>query len=106
MRRLWLAGLVLIASVGGVRAEDEYVTVGNRIMCRTQQSLRESIKAIDSKDRNLMRTVQGCNYSLDGVAAVLLQDNVSMVKIRVGHGGLDTDFWTLPDTIKPANRRR
>ncbi len=106
MRRLWLAGMVLITLAGGARAEEEYVTVRDRIMCRTQQSLRESMKAIETKDRNLMRTVQGCNYSLDGVAAILLQDNVSMIKIRVGHGGQDNDFWTLPETIKPANKRR
>jgi hypothetical protein len=98
--------MALVALAGSARAEDEYVTMGNRIMCRTQQSLRESMKAIETKDRNLMRSVQGCNYSLDGVSAILLQDNVSMIKIRVGHGGVDNDFWTLPETIKPANKRR
>src|SRR5262249_48130224 len=91
----------------GARAEDEYVTMRDRIMCTTQQSLREALRAVDQQDRELMRTVQGCRYSLEGVRAELLQDNVSMIKIRLGHPGdaQRAEFWTLPDTIKPANKR-
>src|SRR5260221_13489087 len=99
MRRLWLAGMVLITLAGGARAEEEYVTVRDRIMCRTQQSLRESMKAIETKDRNLMRKVQGCNYSLDGVAAILIQDHVSMINIRVAHDESDAAFWALLQTM-------
>jgi hypothetical protein len=91
----------------GARAEDEYVTGRDKIMCTTQQSLREAVKAIVDKNRDLMRTVQGCNYSIDGVRAEIIQDNVSMVKIRLGQPSEATraEFWTLPDSIKPANKR-
>jgi len=83
------------------------VTARDRIMCRTQQSLKEALRAIEQKDRNLLRTVQGCHYSIDGVHADLVQDSVSMIKIRVGppDDPNRAEFWTLPDTVKPANRR-
>ncbi len=91
----------------GARAEDEYVTGKDKIMCLTQQSLREALKAIAEKNRDLMRTVQGCNYTIEGVRALVIQDNVSMVKIRLGQESDPTraEFWTLPDSIKPANKR-
>jgi hypothetical protein len=106
MRRLWLAFLMVPLAVG-VRAQEEYVTVRDRLICTTQQSLREALRGIDNKDRALLRTVQGCRYTVEGARAELLQDNVSMIKIRLGAADDKTaDFWTLPDSIKPANRRR
>jgi len=107
MRGMLLIALALPLLAAGARAEDEYVTGRDKIMCATQQSLREAMRAIAEKNRELMRTVQGCHYSIDGVHAELLQDNVSMVKIRVGDPGTPdrVEFWTLPDSIRPANRR-
>jgi hypothetical protein len=107
MRRLWSAALLLPLLAVGARAEGDYVTARDRLMCTTQQSLREALRAVDTKDRALMRTVQGCHYSLEGVHAELIQDNVSMIKIKLGVPGDPNrlEFWTLPETIKPANKR-
>jgi hypothetical protein len=109
MRSLWLVALVavpILATPVGAE-EPELVTNRDRILCRTQQSLREALRAIDAKDRTTLRTVQGCHYSIEGVHADLLQDSVSMIKIRVGppDDPNRAEFWTLPDTVKPAGRR-
>jgi hypothetical protein len=107
MRMMLLALSMLPLLAAGARAEDDYVTGKDRIMCVTQRSLREAMDAIQKKNRDLMHTVQGCHYTIEGVHAEVIQDNVNMVKIRLGSPG-DTDraeFWTLPDSIKPANRR-
>ncbi len=54
-----------------------------------------------------MRTVQGCHYSREGVRAELLQDSVSMIKVRLGEPDSPdrAEFWTLPDTIKEEGKR-
>jgi hypothetical protein len=105
--RVLLIASALSLSAAGARAEDEYVTGRDKIMCTTQQSLREAVKAIAERNRDLMHTVQGCNYTIEGVRAEILQDNVSMVKIRLGQPDEPhrAEFWTLPDSIRPANRR-
>ncbi len=99
--------MALPVLVVAAHAADEYVTVRDRFLCTTQQSLREALRAVDSKDRDTLRTVQGCRYSVDGVRAEVLQDNVSMVKVRLGQPDDERrpEYWTLPDTVKPANRR-
>jgi hypothetical protein len=101
-----LLTLPILAAPAGA-AEQEMVTARDRIMCRTQQSLKEALRAIEQKDRNLLRTVQGCHYSIDGVPAEVVQDNVSMIKVRLGarDDPNRSEFWTLPDTVKPAGRR-
>ena len=107
MRRMLMIALALPLFAVGARAEDEYVTGKDKIVCLTQQSLREAMTAIRTKDRALLRTVQGCHYSIEGVRAEVLEDSVSMIKIRLGQPS-DPDraeVWTLPDSIKPANRR-
>ena len=107
MRGRWIAGLLLALVVRDASAADAYVTQGRRVMCATPQSLREALHAIDNKDRTLMQTVQGCHYSKEGVRAEVLQDNISMIKIRLGEPDDPNrvEFWTLPETIKPANGR-
>ena len=110
MREKLLIALSLSLSllVAAARAEDDqYVTGKERIMCLTQQSLREAMIAIQTKNRELMRTVQGCHYTIDGVHAEIVQDNVSMIKIRIGDPAQSNrdEFWTLPDSIRPVNRR-
>jgi len=60
-------------------------------------------KAIEAKDRPTLRTVQGCLRSVDGAPAEVIQDSVSMLKIRLVEGR--EEYWILPDTVKPANRR-
>ena len=108
MRNLSALALLTLAMLAvDAAAEDQYVTQRDRLMCRTQQSLREALRAIEAKDRTTLRTVQGCHYSIEGVYAEVLQDNVSMLKIKVGppDDPNRTDFWVLPDTIKPAGRR-
>lgn len=106
MARAILTMLAVLLCAATARAQDEYVTLGNKLMCKTQQSLREALRAIDNKDRQTLRTVQGCHYSLEGVRAEVLQDNVSMFKVRLGDAGAANreEFWILPDTIKPARR--
>jgi len=108
MREKLLIALSLSLLAVGARAEDDqYVTGKERIMCLTQQSLREAMNAIQTKNRELMRTVQGCHYTIDGIHAEIVQDNVSMIKIRIGDPAEPNrdEFWTLPDSIRPANRR-
>jgi hypothetical protein len=107
MRGPWIAALLPVLALGARAADEEYVTAKDRIMCTTQQSLREALRAIDTKDRQLFETIQGCHYSIEGVHAELLIDSVSMVKIRIGPPGNPSNInvWVLPDTIKPVNRR-
>jgi hypothetical protein len=103
-----LIALALSLFAGGARAADEeYVTGKDKILCLTQQSLREVMKAIADKNRDLMHTVQGCHYSIEGVHAEVVQDNLNMIKIRLGDSSQSThsEVWTLPDSIRPANRR-
>src|SRR5271170_506312 len=97
MRGMLLIALALPLLAAGARAEDDYVTGRDKILCSTQQSLREAMKAIQDKNRDLLRTVQGCHYSIDGAHAELIQDNVSMIKIRVGNPGAPdrAEMWTL-----------
>ena len=104
-RGIIVVGLLLTVA-GAARAQDVGTTRGDKLMCKTQQSLREALKAIDEKDRNTLRTVQGCRRSLDGTRAEVLQDHVSMLKIRVGPEGDPNgdEFWVLPDTVKLARR--
>jgi hypothetical protein len=102
MTRSILTTLALLLCAVEARAADEYVTLNGKLMCKTQQSLREALRAIDTKDRALLRTVQGCHQSIEGVRAEVLQDNVSMLKVKVGEAG--EEFWILPDTIKPVRR--
>jgi len=107
MRGMLLIALALPLAATGARADDEYVTGRDKIMCTTQQSLREALNAIQQKNRTMLETVQGCHYTIDGIRAELLQDNVSMIKIRLGQPDQPNrqEFWTLPDSIRPANRR-
>jgi hypothetical protein len=108
MRSEWLVALSALAILATpAAAEEQLVTNRDRLLCRTQQSLKEALRAIEYKDRALLRTVQGCHYSIEGVHADLMQDNVSMIKIRVGppDDPNRSEFWTLPDTVKPANKR-
>lgn len=107
-RAILMAGaLMVLAGTAVGQGAQEYVTAREKLMCRTQQSLREALKAIEAKDRQMLRTVQGCHYTLEGVRAEVVQDNVSMLKIRLGETDQSNreEFWVLPDSIKPAGRR-
>jgi len=107
MRVLLLSALLLTCFAVDASAEEQYVTLPKRVMCTTPEALREALHAIEYHDRNLLMTVQGCRFSVQGIPAELLQDNINMVKIKIGFPD-DPDhkeFWTLPDTIKPANGR-
>jgi hypothetical protein len=103
-RGIVVAGMLLMVA-GVASAQDVGTTRGDKLMCKTQGSLREALKAIDEKDRQTLRTVQGCRRSIDGTRAEVLQDNVSMLKIRVGEGTEGDEFWVLPDTVKLTGRR-
>jgi uncharacterized protein YlxW (UPF0749 family) len=107
MGRVILVAGMLLVMAGAAQAQDVGTTRGEKVMCKTQQSLREILRAIDEKDRQLLRTVQGCRRSIEGVRAEVLQDNVNMLKIRVGEiDEKDRDeFWVLPDTVKLGGRR-
>lgn len=108
MRMLLVAALVVPLMATTARADDDtYVTIKGQIMCTTQEMLRQALQAIRDKNREVLRTVQGCRESLPGVRAELLQDNVSMIKIRLGELSEETrpEYWTLPETIKSPNKR-
>jgi len=106
MRGLWGSALLLALLAVDANAADEYVLQGKRILCTTPRSLQEALHAIEYKDRNLMMTIQGCRYSAEGVPVEILQDNINMIKIRIGETeSLQKEFWTLPDSIKRANGR-
>jgi hypothetical protein len=100
-----VAGLLATAAPAGGRAADpDYVTVRDRLMCRTQQALRDGLRALETKDKFLMSTVDGCHFSIDGVPALVLQDNISRIKIRLRADGEQADMWTTPEAIKPMRR--
>jgi hypothetical protein len=104
--RMTAAGLVMtaVSAVAGAEEPVLYVTVRDRMMCRTQAALRDALKAIETKDKFLMETVDGCHYSIDGVPALLIQDNISRVKIRLSADGQRAEMWTVPEAIKPMRR--
>lgn len=104
--RVAAAGLVVMLAAGVARAEEPviYVTVRDHLMCRTQAALRDALRAIETKDKTLMETVDGCHYSVDGIPAIMLQDNISRIKIRLSADGERADMWTVPETIKPMRR--
>jgi len=93
----------LIAAAAGVRAaEPHYVTVHDRLMCRTQEALIDGLRMLDAKKRDVLRDVDGCHFSMDGIPAILLQDNINLIKIRLSARGEHADMWTVPEAIKPV----
>jgi len=86
--------------------EPEYVTVRDRLMCRTQSALRDGLLAIETKDKFLFSTVDGCHFSIDGVPAIVVQDNISRIKIRLTADGERAEMWTVPETIRQVRRDR
>ena len=110
MRRLAAASLLSALAAAGAHAPSyagddvPYVTVRDRLMCRTQQALRDGLRALETNDKFLFSTVDGCHFSIDGVPATLIQDNISRVKIRLSADGQQADMWTVPETIKPARK--
>lgn len=86
--------------------EPEHVTIKNRLMCRSQRSLREALRAIDYKDQDALNALQDCFYSIEDVPALVLQDSVSMIKIRLfGASGRIVEYWTLPGSVRRADKR-
>ncbi len=104
LRALVAAGLTAASGAHAADPPDptHYVTVRDRLMCRTQQELRDGLKAIETKDSFLMSTLGTCHFSIDGVPAILLQDNISRIKIRLMADGQRADMWTVPETIRRA----
>jgi hypothetical protein len=108
MRMMLVAALAVPLMATAARADDDvYVTIRGQIMCTTQEMLRQALQAIRDKKPEILRTVQGCRESIAGVRAELLQDNVSMIKIRLGELSetVRPEYWTLPETIKSPNKR-
>src|SRR5271156_6004711 len=104
MRELIVAaGLMTALLPGAARAQEpSYVTVRDRLMCRTQRGRGDALRPLDSKDKSAMDTIDGCHYSIDGVPAIVLQDNINRIKIRLRADGQRADMWTVPETIKPV----
>ena len=93
------------AAPAPIRADDtQYVTVRDRLMCRTQQALRNGIRAIESRDRNAIRALDDCHFSVDGIPATVIQDNISQIKIRLRAEGEQADVWTTPETIRAVKK--
>jgi hypothetical protein len=87
--------------------EPQHVTVPHRLMCGSQRNLREALRAVDNKDNAALSILSAdCHYSADGVLALVLQDNISAIKVRLfGASGRVVEYWTLPDTVKPVDKR-
>jgi hypothetical protein len=101
-----LAIALAAAAPAATRAEDvDYVTVRDRLMCRTQQALRNGTRAIESRDRAAIRALDDCHFSVDGIPATVIQDNISQVKIRLRADGEQADVWTTPETIRPVKKK-
>jgi hypothetical protein len=100
------SGLIALLAAGAARAEEPtpYVTVRDRLMCRTQAELRDGLRALETRDKDLMETLDGCHYTVDGIPAIVLQDNISRIKIRLSADGERADMWTIPEAIKPMRR--
>jgi hypothetical protein len=102
-----LAALAALAAAApAVAAEDAvaYVTVRDRLMCRTQADLRDGLRAIDTKNKDLFAMLDSCHFSVDGIPARLLQDNINRIKIRLSADGEQADMWTVPEAIRPIRR--
>lgn len=82
----------------------DHVTVRDRLMCRTQGELRDGLRALQTNDRILFSTLNGCVFSIDGVPAGVIQDNISQVKIRLSLEGERADMWTVPEAIRRPPR--
>jgi hypothetical protein len=106
MRELIVAAGLLAGLVPGATCAQEttFVTVHDHLMCRTQLALRDALRAIDSKDKVQMGALDGCHFSIDGVPAIVLQDNINRIKIRLSADGQRADMWTVPEAIKPVRR--
>jgi hypothetical protein len=90
----------------GPAPEPAHVTVKDRVMCGSQRSLREALRAIEYKDSAALHLLRDCHYSVDQVPALVLQDNISAIKVRLfGENDRIVEYWTLPDTVKPAGKR-
>lgn len=103
-RALFVTSLVGLA-LPCVAQEPEHVTIPNRLMCSSQRSLREALRAIDYKDQTGLALLHDCHYSLGGVPALILQDSISMIKIRLFGSAKVVEYWTLPDTVRVADKR-
>jgi hypothetical protein len=109
LRRGGACALALLAAVAAApagAAEDavEYVTVRDRLMCRTQADLRDGLRAIDTNNKDLFAMLDSCHFSVDGIPARLLQDNINRIKIRLSADGEQADMWTVPEAIRPLRR--
>ena len=83
------------------------MTVHDRLMCRTQSALIEGLRVLDSRRRrDVLSEVDGCHFSVDGIPATVLQDNISQIKIRLSARGEHADMWTVPEAIRPAPSER
>ena len=100
--------LAVALSATAARAEEpvEYVTVRDHLMCRTQADLRDGLRALETKDKDLMAQIESCHFSVDGIPAVVLQDNINRIRIRLTADGERADMWTSPEAIKPVRRER
>ena len=96
-----VAALLVPAIAGAADQRQLYVTVKDRLMCRTQVDLRDGLRAIDARNKAQLEALGDCHYTIDGVPAIVLQDNISQIKIRIAVGRERADMWTIPEAIKP-----
>ncbi len=112
-RSVALAAMIVAIDAGTAASgaqddpQPQHVTVPRRLMCTSQRALREALHAIDYKDRATLQVLTAdCHYSADGVLALVLQDNISTIKIRLfGANDRVVEYWTLPDTVRPIDKR-
>jgi hypothetical protein len=97
-----LAVLLVPATAGAADQPRLYVTVKDRLMCHTQVELRDGLRAIDAKNKTQLEALDGCHFTIEGVPAIVLQDNISQIKIRISAGRERADMWTIPEAIKPV----
>lgn len=104
--RLPVSTAILLLAVPALAADDaEYVTENGRLMCTTQQTLRDAQEAIDKRDKNWLESIKECTRSKAGQKAEIVQGGMLTAKIKVyDETGKPTLYWTSPTTVKEVRR--
>lgn len=107
MQCLWHAACALIAfSIPAVAAEDaKYETERGHLMCTSPQSFKDAQRAVETRDKEWLASIQECRQSTGGLKAEIVQGGTLTVKIRVyDDHGEPTIYWTSPTTLKEGRR--
>lgn len=107
IKRLSLAALLPLLGGAPVATatEPQYVTEGRRLMCTTNDALKEAERAISAGDKWWFDRIRECVQSRPGLKAEILQQGMLIARIRVwDEDGKPTDYYTAPTNIKEVRR--